>query len=275
VGEKFSGALQGKRVVVTRAAEQSETLIQALREQGAVPMLAPMVAFAPPDDANALDSLLQGTERYDWLLLTSQNALRALQERCERLGIMLAQRMSGIRIATVGPATAEAAKGASLEVEYVAATRNGAALAQELSGKIEGKRILLPRSDKANPELVEKLEASGATVNEIIAYKTIPPEGKGLVEAKRAVSEGVDAVLFFSPSAVDHLRDILGKEKFHSLSRQALFAAIGPVTEKALHKAKVERVVVAADVTTGAVIAALTEYFSANAAKLPAGANPE
>jgi uroporphyrinogen-III synthase len=275
VGEKFSGALQGKRVVVTRAAEQSEALVQALREQGAEPVLAPMVVFAPPDDVKAVDAVIQGTEHHDWLLLTSQNALRALQERCERLEVELAQRMRGMRIATVGPATAEATKRAGLNVEYVAATRNGTALAQELSGKIEGKRILLPRSDKANPELVEKLKASGATVNEIIAYKTIPPEGKGLVEAKRAVSEGVDAVLFFSPSAVEHLHDILGEEKFHSLSRQALFAAIGPVTEKALHKAKVERLVMATDVTTAAVIAALTDYFSVNTTKLPAGANPE
>jgi uroporphyrinogen-III synthase len=275
VGEGVPKTLQGKRVVVTRAWEQSEALVKALQEQGAVPLVLPMVAFAPPDDVSALDELLRGTERYDWLFLTSQNALRALQERCEKLGVQLAHRLRGMPVAVVGPATAEVVRGAGLSVGHEAASRYGTALAQELAGRITGKRILLPRSDKANPELVEKLKGLGAQVKEIVAYKTVRPDGEGLAEAEKVVKEGADAVLFFSPSAVGHFQDILGEERFHALSKQALFTAIGPVTEKALRKAKVERVVMADDVTVGAVMARLTEYFSAKGQKLPAGAKSE
>jgi uroporphyrinogen-III synthase len=275
VGEDSSKPLQGKRVVVTRALAQSGALVKALREQGATPVVLPMVAFGPPDDPAALDEVLRGSMHFDWLLLTSQNALRALQERCEKLGIDLAHRMRGVCVGVVGPATAEAARSARLSVEHEAASRYGTALAEELTEKISGKQILLPRSDKANPELVAKLEALGAQVKEIVAYKTVRPEGEGLAEAEQVVREGVDAVLFFSPSAVGHFQDILGEERFRALSRQALFTAIGPVTEKALHAANIERVVMAKDVTVDAVIAALTEHFSAKGQKLPAGAKSE
>jgi uroporphyrinogen-III synthase len=275
VGEDLAKPLQGKRVVVTRALEQSEALVRALREQEAVPLVVPMVAFAPPDNAEAVDEVIRGTVRYDWVFLTSQNALRALQERCEKLGIDLAHRMRGVSVAVVGPATAEAARIAGLNVEHVAVSRYGTALAQELAGRVAGKKILLPRSDKANPELVEKLEGLGAEVNDIVAYKTVRPEGSGLADAERIVRDGADAVLFFSPSAVGHFQDILGAEKFQEFSQGALFTAIGPVTEKALRNAKVQRVLVASDVTVEAVIALLTEYFSAQGMKLPAGAKSE
>jgi uroporphyrinogen III methyltransferase / synthase len=275
VGEDSSKPLQGRRVVVTRALEQSEPLVKALREQGATAVVLPMVAFAPPDDVEALDDVLRGSAHFDWLLLTSQNALRALQERCEKLGIELAHRMRGVRVGVVGPATAEAARAARLSVEHEASSRYGTALAEELTEKISGKQILLPRSDKANPELVAKLESLGAQVTEIVAYKTVRPQGEGSEATEKAVTEGVDAVLFFSPSAVGHFQDILGEEQFRTLSRHALFTAIGPVTEKALRTAKVERVVMARDVTVDAVIAALSDHLSAKGQKLPAGAKSE
>jgi uroporphyrinogen III methyltransferase / synthase len=275
VGEARTKALAGKRVVVTRAAEQSESLVSALEAEGAAVVLVPLVAFGPPDDVGIVDEAIRGARRYDWMLLTSQNAVRALHGRSDALGISLAKAMDGIRIAAVGPATAEAARNAGLRVEYVAVKHQGAALAEELSEKIKGKLILLPRSDRANPELVEKLVGLGARMKEIVAYKTVRPDEQSAASVERMVREGVDAVLFFSPSAVHHLQDILGDEKFHEFSRSTLFAAIGPVTEGALRAAKAEQVAMAGDTTVDAAIAVLRGYFMARHLKLPAGARPE
>jgi|SRR5271169_1212499 len=275
VAEEFANVLKGKRVVVTRAAEQSEPLVQALRETGAVPVLVPMVAFGPPEDPALLDEAIQGMGQYDWIFLTSQNALRALQERSQLLGISLVKALDGIRIAAVGPATAGAARSAELKIEYVATKHQGVGLAEELAGEMKGRRVLLPRSDRANPELVQRLERLGATVKEIIAYKTIRPDRKGLDKAAELMREGADAVLFFSPSAVHHLQDVLGNERFLEFSRRTVFAAIGPVTEQALRAAKIDRVVSAGDTTVVAVLAALTDCFSRQGLKSPAGAKSE
>jgi uroporphyrinogen-III synthase len=273
VGEKTS-SLAGKRVVVTRAAEQSEALVKALEEQGAVAVVVPMVAFAPPDDLGPLDEAIREIERYDWLFLTSQNALRALQERGEALGIRLGEATGNVKIATVGPATAEAAEQAGLRVEYVAVKHQGTAMAEELAERVRGKRVLLPRSDRANPELVKKLRELGASVKGVVAYKTVQPDEGSAASANQRMREGADAVLFFSPSAVHHLQEKLGAEKFQELAQRVLFTAIGPITEKALRQAKIERVAMARDTTVDAVIGILRDYFSAKV-KLPAGVNPE
>ncbi len=275
MGEQRAKAFPGKRVVVTRAVEQSESLVRALEAEGAAVVLVPLVGFGPPDDLGVVDEAIRGAGGYDWMLLTSQNAVRALHERSVALGISLAKAMGGIRIAAVGPATAEAARNTGLNVEYVAVKHQGTALAEEVSGKIAGKLILLPRSDRANPELVEKLEGLGSRVKEIVAYKTVRPDEQSGAMVEKLVKEGADAVLFFSPSAIHHLQDILGDQKFHEFSQRTLFAAIGPVTEEALRKAKAEHVATAGDTTVEAAIAVLRDYFMARQLKLPAGASPE
>jgi uroporphyrinogen-III synthase len=273
VGKDGANALKGKRVVVTRALEQSGELVRALRDAGAVAVVVPMVAFGPPDDVAALDTAIRGVTGWDWMLLTSQNALRALQERCEVLRIAAAEAFRGVYIAVVGPATADAARKAGLTVEYVAVKHRGVELAEELGEKIRGKHVFLPRSDRANQELVKKLEELGAQVKDIVAYKTVRPDQQITEGVEEVMREGADAVLFFSPSAVHHFRDMSGEQRFEELSRSAVFVAIGPVTQEALRGAKVERVVMAEDTTVGATITALQEYLMASGAKLPAGAN--
>jgi uroporphyrinogen-III synthase len=252
----------GKRVVVTRAAEQSEAIFNALREGGAVPVSLPMVMFAPPDDFAQLDQAIRDLADHDWLFLTSQNALRALERRCRHLTVSLAERLSHVRIAAVGPATAEAAESAGLRVWYIAKKHRGVALAEELAGELNEKSVLLPRSDRANRALVEALKDHGARVVEVVAYKTLRPEGDEARDRQRLLRERVDAVLFFSPSAVRHLQEFLGTEEFCGLSRKSAFAAVGPVTMHALQEAGAIGSVLAQHTTVNSILEALANFFS-------------
>ena len=259
--------MQGKRVVVTRAAEQSESLVEALKDRSAIPIVLPMVAFAAPEDPAILDAAVREIPTFDWIFLTSQNALRAILERCEVLRLNPREAFSGVRIAAVGPATAEGVIKAGLAVTYVASKHEGIALAEELAKEVRRKRVLLPRSDRANPALVEKLKGFEAEVTEVCAYKTVKPDSMG--DASEIWEKGTDAVLFFSPSAVHHFEELAGREKFLDLSRHGVFAAIGPVTEEALRKAKVERVVLARDTSISAILETLADYFARQGAACP------
>jgi uroporphyrinogen-III synthase len=275
VADQSANSLRGKRVVVTRAPEQSRELVHALEAHGAIPVLLPMLAFAPSDDPALLDASIRAIVQYDWLFLTSQNALHALQARSEALGISLPDALRRIHVAAVGPATAQAAEQAGLKVEYVTEKHQGTAMAEELAENVKGKRVLLPRSDRANPDLVRRLEALGATVEEVVAYKTVRPNKEDVQQIEQIATDTVDAVLFFSPSAAHHFEELLGSAKFIALSGRAVFAAIGPITEEALRKANAERVILARDTTVDAVLQVLVRYFSATAAKLPVGAKPQ
>jgi len=260
--------------MVTRAAEQSQTLVDALREAGAETVVVPLVAFAPPDDTTELDQCLKDGSRFDWVFFTSQNAVHAVQERYAALGGSLKQSFSTARIAAVAPTTAEAVRAAGLHVDYVSTVHNGVALAGELSGEVRGKRVLLPRSDRANPDVIEELERLGAQVTPVVAYKTVAAEADAQKLQEVMNKRPVDAVLFFSPSAVRHLREMVGVEQFQEFGRQAVFVAIGPVSERALKKEGVERVLVSADTTVAASVAALGEFFSKAGQAQPAGVKP-
>ncbi len=62
--DEMGKILDGKRIVITRAVEQSESMVQALRENGAIPVLLPMVAFAPPDDPSEFDQSLRNLRAF-------------------------------------------------------------------------------------------------------------------------------------------------------------------------------------------------------------------
>jgi uroporphyrinogen-III synthase len=272
VGERNHKPLAGKRVVVTRASEQSQSLVDALREAGAEPILFPLVAFTPADNPAELDACLKNSARFDWVFFTSQNALRAVQQRCADLELPLDSVFAGVKIAAVGPATAEAATAAGLTVNFISRIHTGVALAEELSAETQRKRVFLPRSDRANPDLIEILNLHGWQVTPVVAYKTVSPNADSTDAQEYLLRGDADAILFFSPSAVHHLRDLLGAQRFRDLSRQAIFLAIGPVSERALRAGGIERSLVSADTTVPAVVATLTEYFARVAHHQPAGA---
>lgn len=264
--------LAGKRVVVTRAAEQSGALVAALEAHGAIAVVLPLIAFAPPDDVEKLDEAVRKFGEFDWIFLTSQNALRALEESCLRSRLLLREALGNTAVAAVGPATAEAAGEAGVRVDYVASKHDGVSLAQELASEVKGKRVILPRGDRANPELVHALRELGAQVTEVVAYKTVRAENAAETVSKTLMNERPDAILFFSPSAVRHLQELIGEEKFHTLSEQSVFTAIGPVTGRALRSFGVARIVQAEDTTVEGTLRGLAEYFGQVRSVLPAGA---
>jgi len=112
----------------------------------------------------------------------------------------------------------------------------------------------------------------GAQVTEVIAYRTLRPTDVGQRDLKQIAEGVVDAVLFFSPSAVQHFAELFGGEKLGALQYKLAITAVGPVTANALRRAGAQRIVMAGDTTAGAVVAALEEYFACAAKQAPAGA---
>lgn len=262
MSNQTSSPLTGRRVVVTRAIEQCDSLCNDLQARGATPVLLPLIGFAPPEDFAPLDAALGDFSQFDWLFLTSQNVLRSLLERCASLKSSLADAAGKIRIAAVGPATARAANEAGLTIAHVAANHQGLALAEEMHAELLGCRVFLPRSDHADPELPKVLRRLGAEVIEAIAYRTVRP-GDPDPTVLSTVSDGeADAILFFSPSAVKHFRELIGESKLREIQEKIMFAAIGPVTAHALQDAGVERIISAKDTSVPAVIAVLEKHFA-------------
>jgi len=242
-------------------------LVRELEARGAKAVLSPMVAFHPPYDFAPLDKALRELRIFDWLLFTSANAVRALVDRSQSLELDVMKSFAALRIAAVGPVTAEAARKAGLHVGRVAAKHQAMAIADEFSAELAQKRILLPRSNLASSELPDALRRLGAQVTEVIAYRTFAgdPEGEG---QSQFFSGQLEAVLFFSPSAVrNFLNWDAGKgglvlRSISDSSRKTAVVAIGPVTAVALRDAGLRNIVQAADTTVASVIEALETFFA-------------
>jgi len=268
VAERYPNSLTGKRIVITRSAAQSEALARELSAHGAIPVVIPLVSFADPEDFAPLDAAIAGIERFDWMILTSAQAVRAVVKRCEELNLSLIRPGSKLRIACVGPVTAEAARQAGFRVKHVAEMHTGAALAGELRNRLEGMKVFVPRSDRANPDLPQALNQYGAEVTEVIAYRTLRPSGVDKLHLRQIAEGDTDAVLFFSPSAVQHFGELLG-------SQQLAITAVGPVTANALREAGVRRLVISTDTTAASVIEALEEHFAGTVKQASTGAKRE
>ena len=253
--------LIGKRIVITRAVEQSRDLKERLETLGATVLLLPAVSFSEPGDVTDLDRAIRSLESFDWILFTSVNAVRFFVARRRKLGITSDENTKP-RCAAVGPATASAAAAEGFRIEYVAKEFLGTALARELGDALAGKRVLLPRSERAGRSLPDALKASGAEVTEVVAYHT---GGVGVAEPRvlDAMREAsVDVVSFFSPSAVENLRGELGFDVLSLLGARAAFAAVGPVTAAALEKAGLPVTIQATEATAESLASAILQYFS-------------
>jgi uroporphyrinogen-III synthase len=210
-----------------------------------------MVGFAAPDDPRPLKDALRSLGDADWLLLTSANAVRAVAGAATA-GVALP---SALRLASAGPATTEAIR-SLLPGRAITAEATGAYGAEGLAHalalvNVAGARMVFPVSDRSPAELAATLRARGATVEVVVAYRTIPPEGSA-ERLREALEGGLDAVTFASPSAVEAFTLLGG-------AGSAVPAVVmGPSTAAAA-KAAGLAVAATADVATGGALAEAVE----------------
>jgi uroporphyrinogen III methyltransferase/synthase len=261
-------ALAGRRIVITRAPEQSAELAQKLRELGAEVLSLPMVRFTGPAQTAEMDGAIAALEEFDWLLLTSANAVRFFLARCRQI-----ERWPPptLRLAVVGPATRDALESEGLQAAVAPRQFRGEALAAELGSEVAGRRVLLPRSDQAGDELPRLLRAAGAFVTEVVAYSTEPPGSLDSATLEVLRRGDVDAVTFFSPSAFRHFAELFGRDALRRLTARVALAAVGPATASAIREAGLPVAVEAAEATAPALVEALDRHFHLPAA----GKGPE
>ena len=165
MAEIARSSLAGKRIVITRAAPQSEALAKVLAELGAIPVVLPLVEFGEPEDFGSLDAAIANLERFDWIIFTSGQAVRAFVARSMDLGASLHPAGSKLRIAAVGPVSAEAVRQTHLATQKVRLEFAGHAVAP------------------ARRDLVDGLGSAvvGVTADEVVAQRHVSRSGTGRV----------------------------------------------------------------------------------------------
>jgi uroporphyrinogen-III synthase len=239
--------LHGRSVVVTRAAEQASRLVATLAHLGATVVEVPTIALVDaPDGGAALADAVAQIDRYDWVVLTSTNGVQRF------LAAVGGAAPAGVRVAVVGPGTADAVRAAGVEPDLLP-DRFVAEALLEVFPPGPG-RVLLPQASVARPVLADGLRAAGWDVDAVVAYRTVAARPGPAVLERAAVA---DAVTFTSGSTVTGYLAAAGPDGV-----PPVVVCIGPVTAAAAEKAGLPVTAVAAEHTIDGLAAAVVGVLS-------------
>ncbi|AHI01704.1 bifunctional uroporphyrinogen-III C-methyltransferase/uroporphyrinogen-III synthase [Kutzneria viridogrisea] len=226
-----SRALYGWRVLVPRTKEQAGAMSERLREHGAIPVEVPTISVEPPRSPAQMERSVKGLVdgRYQWVVFTSTNAVRAVWEKFREFGLD-ARAFSGVKIACVGESTAAKVRSFGIIPELIPSGEQSSEglLADfppydDILDPVD--RVLLPRADIATETLAAGLRERGWEIDDVTAYRTVRAAPPPADTREMIKSGGFDAVCFTSSSTVRNLVGIAGKP--HT---RTLVACIGPQT---------------------------------------------
>jgi|LakMenEpi03Aug12_release.lakeMendotaPanAssembly.Ray.scaffolds.fasta_scaffold62766_2 uroporphyrinogen III methyltransferase/synthase len=255
-----TGPLAGRRVLVTRPAGQGDELACLVRAAGGQCLHVPVIRLAAPPSWQPLDDALASAATYDWIVFASANGVQAFTGRLRAAG-RDARLLGTARIAAIGPATRRALETAGLACDLTPDEFRSEGLAAAFAGQPRGGRFLLVRADKGRDVLRRSLEEAGHQVDEVAAYASRPLDALD-DESQAAVAAGVDWVTVTSTSIAEATARL-----FADRIRGWRIASISPVTTAALRRAGLDVTVEADEASAAGLVAAMSRWESAAAAR--------
>jgi uroporphyrinogen III methyltransferase/synthase len=259
--------LFGKRVLVTRPRHQALDLVRRLEGLGANPVVLPVVDVGPPKDWGPVDQAIAGLADYQWLVFTSTNGVQAFFQRLRKNGRDL-RTLGNIRLAVIGPGTADALRQYHLEPDLVPPQYRSESLALALSEKAQGQRILLARADRGRDLLRAQLSRV-ATVDPIVVYSqenVVDPNSEVFNYLRRGE---IDFVTLTSTNiAKAFFKNLDGDCREHIRRGKTKLISISPVTSAEIKQLGFPVAAEATEYTMAGVVEALLNLAS------PATVNP-
>ena len=249
--------LAGRRILNTRAFEQSGSLDAGLRALGAEPAGVPSIFFESPDDLGPLHEAARSIDEAAWVVFTSGTGVEqgwgAIREAWPD-GLP-----AGVGVAAIGSGTASALAEVGAPVDFLPPEASGDALVATLPVR-PGDRVVLLRSQIGREAIATGLAARGADVRDVTAYCTrvgADPHGVDMGLTLRP-----DAITFTSPSTVrGFLKGVGDLRRLDGIP----LVPIGPVTAEALTDAGLPVARIPEDYTIPGLLDALVTLFSTSA----------
>jgi len=248
--------LFGKRIVVTRAAEQAGALGARLTALGAGVIELPTIEIRPPADPAPLERAIAELDAYDWLIFTSANGVRYFTEALDRSARDL--RALRARVCAIGPATRDAVETLHLKVDLIGKEYVAEGLLDAFSAHaLAGARVLLPRAAVARDLVPAELAKRGARVDVVEAYRTVAPQGLA-ARIGEVFTRRPDCITFTSSSTVKNFVAAAGAEILGGVAA----ASIGPITTRTARDLGIGIAVEASPYTVDGLVRAITGLYT-------------
>ncbi|MGB7345384.1 MAG: uroporphyrinogen-III C-methyltransferase [Pirellulaceae bacterium] len=248
--------LFGQTILVTRPADQAETLASPLRELGAHVLLQPVIAIGPPDDWTDVDSAIAELNACEILIFCSRNGVRFfLDHMLHKVGDI--RHLQAPDIAAVGSQTANALREYYLTADIVPEDFSADSLAKLLSPGVEGMKITIVRASRGKDTLADSLKSAGADVTQVVAYNnTDVKEADAKITAAMRAGQ-IDWVTVTSSATAENLHRLFGEDL-----KQTKLASLSPITSKTLTNLGYEVAAEADPYTMQSLVQAIENHHS-------------
>ena len=234
-----------RALLVTRAPEQGERTLRRFTAAGWDAAHVPCIELGPPPDPAAFATAAAASGTYDWVVLTSQNAVARLHAVAPTVSRP---------IAAIGPETSRAV----LELfgrpaDLVPRAHHGEALAAELLAALGSspRRVVLYRAARGRDVLPNALRAAGHSLDVVVAYAVRAAESQQEALAAWLRAHAADrqpaVVTLASSLTVDSFLELAGAAGLDAawLATHFRFACISPLTAQTLAARGIEPAVTA------------------------------
>jgi len=217
--------LDGKRILLTRAEHQLESVSQAVRKQGAIPVYFPCLAVQSQPEA--IKQAVSQLDDYSDVVFTSVNGVQSVAATAGNLNTVLQSK----RIAAVGIKTAEALRLAGVEADIVPEDPSQDGLFQAYLKYGLPRRLMFFRAREGRDALIRALNSRDIGVLLVPAYRTVCPQDDASEIIAALEHADIDAVLLGSSKAaryyVQRIGDIglAGRPRAVAISEQVARAA--------------------------------------------------
>lgn len=248
--------LFGKKVLITRAQEQSFSLASKLTQLGAKSICCPIVSYELIEKEIYNKSIINNVSSYDWIFFTSQNAVRFFFEILNKNSYD-SRALARVQIASVGYKTKTELAKYNIRADFIPKRFSFEDLINELNEKInlKEKKILLPK------QIETCLSKSLQTIIEWNLYKANFIDALDQ-EMIIQIKSGIDIVTLFSSNTASHFATLIKKHNLEERLNKSLIAVIGKETLKTAKELFGKVDIIAEPFTEEGLISSLEKYFT-------------
>lgn len=252
--------LEGKRILVTRAAGQASMFSREIEARGGEPVEVPVIAFQPPEDRTEIKTVMRRLDEYRWVIFTSANGVRFFFDELREAGLDFP---AGSRVAAVGKKTWRILRKFDVHVDVVPKEFVAESLLEQLKTKIQpGDTVLMPRGNLARKKLPDGLAKVGAVVDDLAIYRTVVDWSQREKLLELLAGGRVDLITFTSSSTVRNFFRLLEGANQEAFMNHVKFACIGPITAKTAREYGIEPDIMPREYSISGLLDAVEQFYS-------------
>ena len=233
-------SLIDKKIIITRAQEQTSEAREIFRNNGAEVFDLPSLVIGPPNDWAPLDEALQKIYTFDWIIFSSANGVRNVEERMKQMGLSLSKISKTIKIAAVGRKTASLLSDINAQISFVPPSFVADSLVEHFPQNEKGLKLLIPRVQTGGRSVLsDSFKLKGAEVHEVAAYESSCPQEIPQKTLDALYSGEIDIIAFTSGKTVINTVSLLNKyfgQNWLKLIEKMKIVSIGPQTSNRCEK---------------------------------------